>query len=236
MFSFYQKGLKIPTETVLISINNDDYAKREDPSIFYNALKAHIKATPTYPDGTPRWITSRTTSTLGAARGKAVLLRRYHSDPSLTVSQRMGIDLSHWLNNSPDFTIRTPEGVILSLQDHWHYTEFLTLANLVESKFGYVSNMLEKAAAAPKEHWFINFMSAVGDPRQNGELAEALWIAAGTWSVSGEFVDGVNAKVRGEFRWTAGKKVRYGVVVMDFPELPEESDLLSWLVSTNFGD
>jgi len=53
--------------------------------------------------------------TLGEARGKAVLLRRYHPDETLQPNERMGIDLSGWLNNNPDFTLQTPEGVIVCI-------------------------------------------------------------------------------------------------------------------------
>jgi len=232
IFTFFEKNKKTPTETVLISINNDDISAKEPPSVFYNAVKSHIEKTPHYPDGSPRWITSRETVTLGEARGKAVLLRRYHPDPDIDVSERIGIDLSGWLNNNPDFTLQTPDGVVVTLQDHWQYSEIIPLIDLIKSKFGFVSNLLEKAAASPPEHWFINFTSAVGDPVEHGEIAESHWIAVGAHSdVVGKFVPGMNTVVRRSFAW--GIKTRYGVIAMDYPELPKDSDLISFLIGTN---
>lgn len=231
IFTFFSKNGK-PTETVLISINNDDVSGKERPEVFYNAVKTHIDQAPRYEDGSERWITARTTVTLGEARGKAVLLRRYHPDPALSVEDRMGIDLSGWLNNNPDFTFNTPDGVTVTLQDKWQYSDIIPLAELIKSKFGFVSNMLEKSAASDAEHWFLNFMSAVGDPVQKGEIAESHWIAVGAHSdVVGKFVQGMNPTVRRMFSWDIKK--RYGVIAMDYPELPKDSDLISWLIGTN---
>jgi 1-phosphatidylinositol phosphodiesterase len=92
--------------------------------------------------------------------------------------------------------------------------------------------MLEKSAASDAEHWFLNFMSAVGDPVQKGEIAESHWIAVGAHSdVVGKFVQGMNPTVRRMFSWDIKK--RYGVIAMDYPELPKDSDLISWLIGTN---
>jgi 1-phosphatidylinositol phosphodiesterase len=231
IFTFFSKNGK-PTETVLISINNDDVSGEVPPEVFYNAVKTHIDQAPRYEDGRERWITGRTTATLGEARGKAVLLRRYHPDPALQVDERMGIDLSGWLNNNPDFTLHTPDNIIVTLQDKWQYSDIIPLAELIKSKFSFVSNMLDKAAASAEDHWFLNFMSAVGDPVQKGEIAESHWIAVGAHSdFVGRFVQGMNPTVRRTYRW--GIKSRYGVIAMDYPELPKDSDLISWLIGTN---
>jgi len=170
--------------------------------------------------------------TLGAARGKAVLLRRYHADPFLPSSEHIGIDLSGWLDNKADFSLKTPSGVTIHLQDHWKYSEIQPLSELISSKLSYVSNMLSKAAAGAPEEWFLNFTSAVGDPVEKGEIAESHWIAVGAHSnFVGRFVKGMNVSVRKDFKW--GIKTRYGVIAMDYPELPKDSDLIAWLIGTN---
>ena len=231
VFTFLSRNGK-PTETVLVSINNDDVSGKIPREVFYNAVKRHIDQAPRYDDGSERWITARTPVTLGDARGKAVLLRRYHPDPSLEVDQRMGIDLSGWLNNNPDFTLETPDGLKVTLQDKWQYSDIIPLADLIKSKYRFVSHMLETAATAAPEHMFLNFMSAVGDPVQKGEIAESHWIAVGAHSdIVGKFVPGMNPTVRREFE--IGTKTRYGVIAMDYPELPKDSDLVSWFISTN---
>ncbi|KUJ15449.1 phosphatidylinositol-specific phospholipase [Mollisia scopiformis] len=242
VFTFFLTHHPTPTETVLVSINNDDTAQTpaNTPSIFYQAVATHIANTPLYPDGTSRWLTSPTTSTLGLARGKAVLLRRYQPDPTLSPSSQIGLDLSGWLNNNPDFTLLSPAGVQFTLQDHWQYSDIQPLAQLIESKFSYVSNMLSKAASSSPEHWFLNFTSAVGDPVEKGEVAESHWIAVGAHSgFIGKFVQGMNVTTRRSFDWGAGTereggRKRYGVIAMDYPELPKDSDLIAWLIGTNF--
>lgn len=232
IWSFFEKSDATPTETVLVSIDNDDQSSDQPPSIFYAAVASHISKTPTYSDGTPRWITSRTTVSLGQARGKAVLLRRYRPDPAILPPERIGIDLSGWLNNNPDFTLQTPDGVTVNLQDKWQYSEIIPLIELIASKFAFVTNMLKKAEAAPAKHWFLNFTSAVGDPLAEGEIAESHWIAVGAHSyVVGKFVEGMNITTRRKFGW--GIKTRYGVIAMDYPELPKDSDLIAWLIGTN---
>jgi len=77
-------------------------------------------------------------------------------------------------------------------------------------------------------------MSAVGDPVEKGEVAESHWIAVGAHShVIGKFVQGMNPTVRRGFEWQT--KGRYGIIAMDYPELPKDSDLVALLVGTNLG-
>jgi 1-phosphatidylinositol phosphodiesterase len=232
VFTFMDKHGE-PSETVIVSINNDDYASKKPAFVFYNAVQKHIDEAPRDSNGQERWITARTTVTLGQARGKAILLRRYRADPALPTASRIGLDLSRWWNNHPDFTLLTPDRVVVTIQDKWHYTDFIPLADLVDDKFGHVSNLLSKAAVGPPTQWFFNFTSAVGDPAQNGEIAECRWVAVGARSnITGEFVPGVNVVTRRDYPWAT--RTRYGVVAMDFAELPKESDLIAWLVGTNF--
>lgn len=187
VFKFMSTNNDKPTETVLVSINNDDVSGKTPPEVFYNAVKTHIEATPTWPDGTPKWSTSRTTITLGEARGKAVLLRRFHADPSIEADQRIGIDLSGWLNNNPDFTLTTPENECITIQDKWQYIDPLPLHALVESKTAFVETIFRKARDGRPEDWYINFASAVGVPSMKGEVAESHWIAVGAHRYSDLF-------------------------------------------------
>jgi len=232
VFDFFERSKSDPTETVLVSINNDDTSGKELPSVFYNAVKSYIDKMPRYQNGQPRWITKRTTTSLGEARGKAVLLRRYAADPDIDPSELIGIDLSGWLNDNPDFTLQTADNVTVTLQDKWKYSEIIPLLDLISSKFNFVSNMLQKATSGHPEHWFLNFMSAVGDPAEKGEIAESHWIAVGAHSkIIGDFVQGMNRTVRQKFKWDFN--ARYGVIAMDYPELPKDSDLIAWLIGTN---
>ncbi|KAI3398797.1 hypothetical protein diail_8488 [Diaporthe ilicicola] len=251
------------TETVLISINNDDRSKEQkaNPKAFYDAVKEAIDSTPAYADGSgPRWYTEPVTARLGDVRGKAVLLRRYHGDTDVEPARRMGLDLEDWRQDDPDFTIVTASGVRVRLQDKWRYSRRSGLEELVASKLGYVRAMMERAAGAvadppnqagggsprteeePEKTWYINFCSAVGEPVEHGEVAEAKWIAVGGHSnlhFFGKWVEGMNVRTRDYLRELdegagRGGTRRLGVINLDYPELPEDSDLVARLIETNF--
>lgn len=267
---------KKATETVLVSINNDDRSKgqKANPKPFYDAVKEAIESTPAYyygddgsgSGGSSRWYTDPVTARLGDVRGRAVLLRRYYGDPEVSPKQRMGLDLEEWEQDNPDFTIVTPTGVRVRLQDKWRYSRRSGLEELVASKMGHVRRMMEIAMgirpddaddaddgdkgdgkalsspADPEKTWFINFCSAVGEPVEHGEVAEAKWIAVGAHSnlhFFGRWIEGVNVRTRDYLRDLdegagRGGTRRLGVVNLDYPELPEDSDLVARLIETNF--
>ncbi|KAK3352379.1 phosphatidylinositol-specific phospholipase [Lasiosphaeria hispida] len=245
-------GTLPPTETVLVSIDNDNPDFAQDPALFYAAVAAAITATPPYPDGTPRWLTTPHTPTLAAARGRAVLLRRYQGDPAVPPPDRLGLDLSDWVDDSPGFTITTPTGVRVHLQDKWRFSRRIALAELVASKSGFVEALMVRAAgegvAEADDDWYINFCSAVGDPSEHGEVAEAKWIAVGAHSDwIGKWVSGMNTWTRGflveKLEGLRGERVqvqvqgpavRLGIVNLDYPELPEDNDLVARLIEMNF--
>lgn len=216
-----------PQETVLVSINNDDTSTAHPPAVFYNAIKTHIAR------NADSWVTASSTVTLGQARGKSVLLRRFHAPDDVPDEEKIGLDLSGWLDNNADFTLMTASGVAVNLQDHWNYSERIALHALVQSKYTYISNMLDKAAASEKAEWHLNFFSAVGDPAQKGEVAESHWVAVGAHSwIIGKFVEGINPTVRTNYGWEVSKS--YGVCALDYPELPKDCDLVAVLVGSNF--
>lgn len=248
-----------PTETVLISINNDDKSEEQksNPKVFYDAVKEAVESTPAYEDGAKRWYTEPVTARLGDVRGKAVLLRRYYGDTDVEPTERMGIDLEKWLDDNPDFTIVTANGVKIRLQDKWKYAERCALDELVSSKQSFVQDMMGRATGTledpdeeedgkgpsePEGTWFINFCSAVGDPVEHGEVAEAKWIAVGAHGnlhFFGKWIEGTNVRTRDYLRGLdegagRGGTKRLGVVNLDYPELPEDSDLVARLIETNF--
>lgn len=245
------KGENKATETVLVSINNDDKSKdqKQHPQAFYHAVKEAIESTPPYEDGSSRWYTEPVTPKLGEVRGKAMLLRRFYGDPDVEATERIGLDLEKWKEDNPDFSIVTPNGVKVRLQDKWKYTERCELKELIASKQDYVQKMMQRAAGLeldedanshdsdPAETWYINFCSAVGDPVEHGEVAQAKWIAVGAHSdyhFFGGWVEGMNVRTRDYLRGLGAGRKRLGVVNLDYPELPEDSDLVARLIETNF--
>ncbi|KAK4450733.1 phosphatidylinositol-specific phospholipase [Podospora aff. communis PSN243] len=256
-----------PSETILISIDNDDPSPR-DPPAFYHAVCHTISTTPSL------WCTSPTTPPLSHARGRAVLLRRYAGDPTIPQHLQMGLDLSLWINNSSSFTIVTSTNIRIHIQDKWRFSQRISLSELIERKSTFVQQLMVKAAgmetpgstpesSPPREgdltaevdqggvnDWYINFCSAVGDPTEHGEIAEAKWVAIGACSGwRRKWVSGMNTLTR-EFLAEAefenqgndcvqetGQQpsgVRLGIVNLDYPELPEDNDLVARLIELNF--
>ncbi len=121
----------------------------------------------------------------------------------------------------------------------------MALEKLIESKHGFVTTMMDQAAAGGPgsgeeeqswaHHWFINFCSAVGDPAEHGEIAEAKWIAVGAHSdLIGTGVTGMNRLTRDHLQAAGTARSRLGIVNLDYPELPGDNDLVARLIETNF--
>ncbi|KAL8382440.1 hypothetical protein RB595_006294 [Gaeumannomyces hyphopodioides] len=275
-------------ETVLVLINNDDTSDSRDPAgraAFYRAVEDFVAATPPWQDrgtgegvkgnghgragsrseaSTPRWYTEAGAPRLGEVRGRAVLLRRFPPpDPAGGVSPAapLGLDLSAWVNDSPDFTIISPHNRF-RVQDKWLYPKRVPLEELIASKSAHVRYMIEQAAADSQRSrsrrllrearegagargddadiWYINFCSAVGERLKYGEVADPKSVAAGAFVGWGrKWLDGVNA-LTAEYMTstlpTSDERASraLGIIYMDFPELPVGNSLVRQLIQTNF--
>ncbi|KLU82492.1 phosphatidylinositol phospholipase C [Magnaporthiopsis poae ATCC 64411] len=274
-------------ETVLALINNDDTSDSRDPAgraAFYRAVEAFIAATPPWQDGetgevlkgnrdgrtrlrsgssTSRWYTEARAPTLGEVRGRCVLLRRFPlPNPAGGVSPAapLGLDLSAWVNDSPDFTIISPHNRF-RIQDKWLYPKRVSLHELIASKSAHVRYMIEQAAADSQrggsrrrlrgtgegagargddaDLWYINFCSAVGERLKYGEVADPKSVAAGAFvGWERKWLDGVNALTAEYITSSLASDEQasrsLGIIYMDFPELPVDNSLVRRLIQTNF--
>lgn len=273
-------------ETVLVLINNDDTSDGRDPAgraAFYRAVEAFVAATPPWQEtgegvkgngdgrtssrsetSTPRWYTEARAPTLGEVRGRCVLLRRFPlPDPAEGASPAapLGLDLSAWVNDSPDFTIISPHNRF-RIQDKWLYPKGVPLQELIASKSAHVRYMIEQAAADGQRSrsrrrlrgagqgagahgddadlWYINFCSAVGERLNYGEVADPKSVAAGAFvGWERKWLDGVNA-LTAEYITSSllapdeQASRALGIIYMDFPELPVDNSLVRRLIQTNF--
>jgi hypothetical protein len=95
------------------------------------------------------WVLGNTIPRLSAVQ----LMRRFHtsSDPS-------GIDVRHWADNSPKFTIPLEQHGRLVVQDRYEYTDVVpTFAELIQTKSSAVDSLI--AAARYDENpraWYLN--------------------------------------------------------------------------------
>jgi len=212
-----------PTEGLIVQLKHDRADEDSDLS-FHAAVWAAVDAKPQY------WRTFPTTPTMGELRGKIQVFRRFHGPPY------RGIDVSRWEDNpAQPFTIHTWSGVQLVIQDHYSPTEPAPLPDFINRKGGDVARMLERASTDTDiSRWYVNFVSAFEfnlyyrvQPR---EIA-----IGGYWDF--RWVVGINPRLSQYLKthFEKRKKVRYGIVIMDFPDQEPSTDLVRNVIASNSG-
>ena len=140
-----------PRETVLVSLKREGTGRGSDAD-----LSRHLHARYCVPAG--RWHTAPHVPTLGEARGKVVLVRRFGLDDGLRAEQPGwgGIDGSAWPDNCADGTVGSG---LLRVQDFYEVEQ----AGNIDKKIELARAHLERAGEARPEQpgpVFINFLSA----------------------------------------------------------------------------
>lgn len=216
MYAFLEKH---PGEAIIVQIKQD--RKPQKSTIhFAHAIFKQIS------QRRERWRTANTTPTLAELRGRIQLFRRYTGH----TLGAYGINVSQWQDNPErPFTIYNRVQLI-TVQDHYSFSDPKTLPSLVDSKGGDVADLLERASCDPDPgHWYINFTSAF-------EVNLFFQITPRSIAVGGYYllrwIDGMNARVEAYFQDRAGGK-RYGILAMDFPELGA-TELISLIILSNF--
>lgn len=147
-----------PSETVIMSLKREGTGNATDQQLS-RILHSH------YTNDANRWFTAPRIPTLGEARNKIVLIRRFALDDSLHGEwdgKGWGIDAATWADNTPNATC--PSGDVC-VQDFY---EVLETEN-IEKKIKYSQDHLERAAECvcaldgdhgPKQPFYINFITA----------------------------------------------------------------------------
>ncbi|GIZ39840.1 hypothetical protein CKM354_000320700 [Cercospora kikuchii] len=208
------------TEGLVVQIKEDRKAEQSNMH-FAQAVYENISARP------ERWRIANTTPCVGELRGKIQLLRRYNG-PRLMA---FGIDVTAWQDNpGTPFTIHTQHEVQLTIQDHYSFSEPLSLPNLITSKGGDVSGLLEKAANdLDPNHWYINFTSAF-EFNLYYQLTPRAIAIGGYYGFHWE--EGINPRLRNYLNLRPGRR-RLGIIAMDFPQAGSE-DLIQTIIRSNF--
>jgi 1-phosphatidylinositol phosphodiesterase len=139
-YSFLSKN---PRETIIISLKREGRGDATDARFAQVLKTAYIDA------NAARWYLLPRLPTLGEARGKVVLFRRFALPSEIS---ELGIDASNWAYNAPDTT--TPSGVC-RVQDFCEVKDSATISR----KVGYVKDHLGRSTAA-RGVLFLNFLSA----------------------------------------------------------------------------
>ncbi|KAK3398077.1 PLC-like phosphodiesterase [Sordaria brevicollis] len=119
-----------PSETLMMSIKREGTGRGTDQNLSTYLANRYLT-----PD---RWYTKPDIPTLEQARGKMVLVRRFHVDPSLQASG-MGIDGSVWPDNCADGTCGSGK---IRIQDYYEVGQ----TQHIEKKIGFAREELMRAA------------------------------------------------------------------------------------------
>jgi hypothetical protein len=143
----------------------------------------------------------------------------------------VGIDLSAWVDNSASFKIPTPNGLNVVVQDLWSFDD--NPAIMIPQKAATLLTSLGNSASDPTLQWHISFASATDNLRW---LATPKNIAVGYPPQYASYIDGVNdylfTFLTQYFNKVPGAQGRFGTILMDFPEAPNE-DLVAAIVLMN---
>ena len=211
-----------PSEAVIVQIKQDNDPIDSTIS-FATAVYNLIQKSAGF------WILGDTIPTLQTVRGRIQLVRRYSVNTAAGEAS-IGIDLTQWPDNNPNFDLKTPSGVNIVGQDQYEFT--VALEDLVPAKYSVAYSAMQAAAAdSNMSNWYINYTSAT---HKFPSLIVPEDIAVGAWDIPNfTWVSGVNAAIRNQLYNlpipTGGK--RYGTILIDFPE--SQDDLIAHIVATN---
>jgi 1-phosphatidylinositol phosphodiesterase len=158
-----------PTETIIISLKREGIGKSTDQHLS-KIVKTHY--------ANDRWFTDNRIPTLGEARNKIVLIRRFALDDSLKGENNgkgWAIDAESWPDNCADGICSSGE---IRVQDFYEVSE----SENIHKKITYSTDQLSRAAQAvcplpgdmeaaameaTKQPFFMNFLSASNFWRAN---------------------------------------------------------------------
>lgn len=153
-----------PSETIIISLKREGTGKASDGDLGRYLKDGYVDKR------SDRWYTEPRVPTLGEARGRIVLVRRFWLDDSLKGEwdgQGWGLDASAWPDNCEDGQVG---GCSIRVQDFYEITE----SDNIDKKISYSHGHLERAAVArcllpgmdgysedaEKPSFYVNFLSA----------------------------------------------------------------------------
>ncbi|PHH80078.1 hypothetical protein CDD80_2920 [Ophiocordyceps camponoti-rufipedis] len=143
-----------PSETILVSIKREGRGQATDGEMARHLKRDYVDARP------DRWWTHAEIPTLGLARGKLVLIRRFDTDDDM---RSWAIDAHQWPDNCSDGAGGNGR---FRIQDFYEVAH----SQAVDSKIAFCHSQLERAAAeelfvgetttTTMPPFFVNFLSA----------------------------------------------------------------------------
>ncbi|KAG8170228.1 hypothetical protein KVR01_000973 [Diaporthe batatas] len=152
-----------PSEALIISLKREGTGRGTDQHLSQHLFRRYCADA-----AARRWFTEPRIPTLGEARGKIVLVRRFNNDPALQAQhdgRGWGIDASAWPDNCADGTVASG---LVRVQDFYEVGKSAAIdkkAELARSHLERAGQQVFAAAAAPGDGpppppLFVNFLTA----------------------------------------------------------------------------
>jgi 1-phosphatidylinositol phosphodiesterase len=180
-----------PTETIIASVKEESVSNSTTRS-FDATFDAYLAEHP------ERWYLDPSIPTLGAARGKIVLLRRFDS-----ATKPLGIDAAPWADNA---TFTVTNAAMIRIQDEY-------IVGMNDAKWTAINALLGEARGAPTTTLFLDYTS--GYQMMNG-LPNITIVS-----------DDMNARLDAYLADPANASGRLGILVMDFITAPRAAAIIS---------
>lgn len=231
LFGFYQWLDNHPSEAIFLSFQHEGSTKRYAPNDATVQLKLFSVLTS---DSAKKYFVQRKDElgTLGEARGKITLLRRFDLDqlPASYTEALPGLHLSpsQWINNSPDITLvyNQQKNLTAYIEDYYNIGTPMgsSAAENIQWKYNATTAHLIKATTEHPDSLFWSFASGENVGNVPDITPEILALGNGTeYTPQG----GVNQRLLTFLKQQKGKRV--GIVMFDFFDQP--GDLMDTFLS-----
>jgi len=181
---------KYPTETIIMSIKQEDSNSNDFANIVGNVIKSKPEL----------WYLDSKIPRMGEVRGKIILFRRY------SASENIGISMSRWSDN------RTFTNGNVTVQDQYNIGG-LNSSN-VQNKWKYAKELIDRSIRREGNRMYVNFLNA------SGGLATPKQYAWGTkwWEVWNGSTRGVMDYFQDYLNGFNLRGKSHGIIVMDYPD------------------
>lgn len=146
VYSFLEKN---KSETVILSLKREGTGKGSDADMCKALKNSYVNK------NKDRWWVNSEIPTLGQARGKVVLMRRFATDDK----KGYGIDAQHWPDNCEDGKVGKGH---IRVQDFYEITE----SQNIEKKIDYSRGQLERAA---EQNFLLSGLATGGNEKRGDD-------------------------------------------------------------------
>lgn len=141
-----------PSETILMSVKREGTGRGTDRHLSQHLFRRYCGG-----DSATRWFTEPRIPTLGEARGKIILIRRFKNHDALQAEHGgtgWGIDAAAWPDNCADGTV---DSGLIRVQDFYEVSQSHNIEKKIEMARMHLEKACRQTFSLPL---FVNFLSA----------------------------------------------------------------------------